>query len=260
MGGADTPQSRLESQRLELKLRSVGHQILLAVGDSTSRVLPIEEIDGEYHIGFSDSLAILPNDLVDAADEAMAEANLPTRYMIRVIECKSQEVVYGYERNQEDLEETISCLDRSLEYGCYKVLVRFPDYVGQRSSQIWLWLVGFGVLGLLGFGVYRFTAHRPGSIRLGKYQFNPGGMFLIIRKERIELTTRESELLHLLYKSLNETVKKETILHVVWGDEGSYDGRTLDVFISRLRKKLIRDERVKLVNVKGVGYKLVVEP
>ena len=84
-------------------------------------------------------------------------------------------------------------------------------------------------------------------------------MYLVYEGERVNMTTRESDLLHLLYKSINNTVKKEHILKEIWGDEGSYDGRTLDVFISKLRKKLAYDPRVKLVNVKGVGYKMVIE-
>ena len=63
----------------------------------------------------------------------------------------------------------------------------------------------------------------------------------------------------MLYEKLNETVEKEVILKEVWGDEGDYVGRTLDVFISKLRKKLEADPNVKIVNIRGVGYKLVVE-
>jgi DNA-binding response OmpR family regulator len=62
----------------------------------------------------------------------------------------------------------------------------------------------------------------------------------------------------LLNNTVNNTVEKEIILKEVWGDEGDYVGRTLDVFISKLRKKLESDDKVKIVNVRGVGYKLVV--
>jgi len=66
-------------------------------------------------------------------------------------------------------------------------------------------------------------------------------------------------LLSLLYASVNETVNKETLLNKVWGDEGDYVGRTLDVYISKLRKKLESDTSIKLKNIRGVGYKLIVE-
>ena len=75
----------------------------------------------------------------------------------------------------------------------------------------------------------------------------------------IDLTGKEAELLNLLYENVNITVKKEEILHQVWGDEGVYEGRTLDVFISKLRKKLEYDESLRILNIRGVGYKLLAE-
>ena len=83
---------------------------------------------------------------------------------------------------------------------------------------------------------------------------------VLIRKEKtIELTSKENELLSLLYEFANETVNKETILNKVWGDEGDYVGRTLDVYISKLRKKLENDSSIELKNIRGIGYKLIVE-
>ena len=64
-------------------------------------------------------------------------------------------------------------------------------------------------------------------------------------------------MLDLLYANLNQTVNREHILQVVWGDEGGYLGRTLDVFISKLRKKLDADSNLKIVNIRGIGYRMV---
>lgn len=64
-------------------------------------------------------------------------------------------------------------------------------------------------------------------------------------------------MLDLLYTNLNQTVNREHILQVVWGDEGDYLGRTLDVFISKLRKKLGADSNLKIVNIRGIGYRMV---
>ena len=80
----------------------------------------------------------------------------------------------------------------------------------------------------------------------------------MINKEFIELTSKEADLLLLLCDSANTTVERENILKTVWGDEGSYVGRTLDVFISKLRKKLEADETIKILNIRGVGYRLVI--
>ena len=82
---------------------------------------------------------------------------------------------------------------------------------------------------------------------------------LILKEERIELSGKESELLMLLAEFMNTTVEREVILNKVWGDEGDYVGRTLDVFISKLRKKLEADPNIKIANIRGIGYKLVLK-
>jgi DNA-binding response OmpR family regulator len=94
---------------------------------------------------------------------------------------------------------------------------------------------------------------------LGEYYFDKRNTELIIEQQRIELTSKEADLLLLLYNAANTTVERGVILNKVWGDEGDYIGRTLDVFISKLRKKLEFDSKVKIVNIRGIGYKLVMD-
>ncbi len=83
-------------------------------------------------------------------------------------------------------------------------------------------------------------------------------MTLRYQNQIIELSSKETDLLAILLKFVNETVERDVILNVVWGDEGDYIGRTLDVFISKLRKKIEADDSLKIVNIRGIGYKLVV--
>ena len=99
----------------------------------------------------------------------------------------------------------------------------------------------------------------PNLVPIGKYQFDKRNTELRIADRKIELTTKEAELLLFLYNTVNTTVEREVILNMVWGDEGDYVGRTLDVFISKLRKKLDADASVKIINIRGVGYKLVAD-
>jgi DNA-binding response OmpR family regulator len=82
-------------------------------------------------------------------------------------------------------------------------------------------------------------------------------MNLSFEDKIIELTSKEADLLFLLYSAANNTLERKVILNTVWGDEGDYVGRTLDVFISKLRKKLEADSNLKIVNIHGVGYKFV---
>jgi hypothetical protein len=100
--------------------------------------------------------------------------------------------------------------------------------------------------------------HNVHMISLGVYLFNRITGELKLNEQKTQLTGKESDLLQLLFENLNTTVERDVILSEVWGDEGDYVGRTLDVFISKLRKKLEEDNSVKIANVRGVGYKLVI--
>lgn len=94
---------------------------------------------------------------------------------------------------------------------------------------------------------------------LGSYTFDSRQSLLFHgKKKKKKLTLREAELLKLLCENQNQVVSKTSILLKVWGDDSFFNSRSMDVFISRLRKHLEKEERVNLVNLRGVGYKLVV--
>lgn len=95
-------------------------------------------------------------------------------------------------------------------------------------------------------------------ISIGQFQFDQKRMILSLKAQSIELSTKEADLLFLLYSNENKTLERGYILNHIWGDEGDYVGRTLDVFISKLRKKLEADPALKIINVRGVGYRFVV--
>lgn len=95
------------------------------------------------------------------------------------------------------------------------------------------------------------------SVMIGDTWFDQKNMTLLYSNEKTELSSKESDLLSLLFKNKNQTIEREHILKIVWGDEGDYIGRTLDVFVSKLRKKLEPDQRLKIVNIRGIGYKFI---
>lgn len=92
---------------------------------------------------------------------------------------------------------------------------------------------------------------------LGLYTFYPSTQTLQIGGEEIELSFRESELLRLLCESGTLTVDTKDILLQLWGNDSFYNTRSLHVFITKLRHKLEKDPRIKILNVRGIGYKLV---
>lgn len=84
--------------------------------------------------------------------------------------------------------------------------------------------------------------------------FKPAEFKLSVGEDAIRLTARENELLQFLWEHQNNVVKREDILLKIWGDDDYFLGRSLDVFISRLRKYLKADENIQIDNVHGVGF------
>jgi DNA-binding response OmpR family regulator len=91
---------------------------------------------------------------------------------------------------------------------------------------------------------------------LGVFRFDPSNYRLLKGTEEKQLTQKESDVLKLLCQNENETVKRDLILSTVWGNTDYFTGRSLDVFISKLRKYLKEDERINIENVHGVGFRL----
>ncbi|MDB2317514.1 response regulator transcription factor [Flavobacteriales bacterium] len=94
---------------------------------------------------------------------------------------------------------------------------------------------------------------------IGSYQLDVKEQKLIIGKDQRQLTLKETKLLSLLSLKENTIIKRENILLNLWGKNDYFLGRSLDVFISRLRKYLKKDENIHLENIRGVGFKLNVK-
>jgi DNA-binding response OmpR family regulator len=96
------------------------------------------------------------------------------------------------------------------------------------------------------------------QFQVGKYIFNSEERQLKLGEEQQKLTTKENELLKLLCKNVNGVLERNNALKAVWGDDNYFNGRSMDVYIAKLRKYLKQDENVEIVNVHGKGFKLFV--
>ncbi len=92
--------------------------------------------------------------------------------------------------------------------------------------------------------------------KIGKYQFDYENLRLLFKLSQINLTIKEASLLQLLFSRQNQIIKREEILILIWGDDDYFLGRSLDVFISRLRNYLKEDNSIKIENIHGVGFRL----
>jgi DNA-binding response OmpR family regulator len=96
------------------------------------------------------------------------------------------------------------------------------------------------------------------TFQIGLYAFDPENFRLVHPAAEKTLTAREADILKLLIEHRNRILKREEILNAVWGNDDYFLGRSLDVFISKLRKYLKEDPAVQIVNYHGVGFRLEV--
>jgi DNA-binding response OmpR family regulator len=96
------------------------------------------------------------------------------------------------------------------------------------------------------------------SFQLASVEFNPISRSLKIAGEERKLTTKESQLLNLLCKNQTEILDRQAALRAIWGDDNYFNGRSMDVYIAKLRKLLKEEERIEILNIHGKGFRLIV--
>jgi DNA-binding response OmpR family regulator len=250
------------SAKVKIALREVGHHLLLANQDSSSRVLPIVEVeDLKYRLSFQEELPIMPQELLNRVEKQFQKHALPTEYRIEVLQCSDGEVAYSYERSPEK-EGEISCGGRPLPSACYNIELAFGE-ASPLSGNVKVLLAFILIVALFLFllpgrevKAKKSSKEQETYAPIGNFRFYPKESKLVKQAEEISLSQKECELLQLFISRPNELITRDELSKKVWEDKGVIVGRSLDTYISKLRKKLKGDERIKLSNVHGVGYKL----
>mgnify|MGYP001561505469 FL=1 len=101
------------------------------------------------------------------------------------------------------------------------------------------------------------SAARPAPLAVGRFLFDAGQQRLTLGERVFELSARETALLAMLCERRGEVVPTQLILQRIWGDDSFFNARSLHVFVTRLRHRLASDPDIRLVNARGVGYKLL---
>jgi hypothetical protein len=253
------------SKLVKVALRNAGNSLLLQSNDSTSLVLPVIETENNnFQLSFQTELSITPDSLVKAIDKNFTALNFPNDYLVEVINCSNQEVSYSYSVSNNEEKNIVPCLGRNLPLTCYAINVSFNQsttLMGLNFGSSWYLLL---LLGLLGAMLLYLTKKKQVSkiqdassfATIGDYKFYKEQNELVKNGKNIKLTSKESELLQIFCDHQNHVVKRDLLIKEVWEDKGVFVGRSLDTFISKLRKKFKDDNRVNLLNVHGVGYKL----
>jgi len=97
------------------------------------------------------------------------------------------------------------------------------------------------------------------DIKVGAIKYEPGYRLLHLKDGVKKLTTKENQLLQLLVKNQNEILDRHATLRAIWGDDNYFNGRSMDVYIAKLRKALKEDASVEIMNVHGKGFKLIMK-
>jgi len=268
-------------KHLEIVLRAIGHEILLHSKDSTSRVLPVKTVnDNTYRIALENSFEFMPDTLMSIVHQQLAKTDRLGDYTVSVNDCYQNQTVFAYEVNtaKGDLKP---CRRRELKKGCYVIEISFLSKKSFNYSWLPLALIPVVFAGLFfARGWNRISASRelieekadkspsgetesvPAITdykKVGNFVFFESKGILSLNDETIELSVKEGKALSILVSNQNEVVGRDLLMKEIWEDDGVFViTRNVDVLISKLRKRLSADPSVKIVNVHGKGYKMMI--
>ncbi|GAB3959515.1 hypothetical protein GCM10028805_55780 [Spirosoma harenae] len=259
------------AQKVNLALRRTAHHLLSNAGDDSSRIEPVKQSDDRtflIRINRSFNYDQLPNLL----KESFQVHDIKDNYDVAVLDCANGEVQLGYNFRDFINTKEVSCVGRKQIAGCYTLQVSFSQLERSPESSTMAWGLPAGILLIgLGYVVWRkrvvsgpinHTLPDPkttGFIEFGRSSFDDKTQTLHSGTDRHKLTYREAKLLRFLISHANQVIDRDLILKSVWEDEGIIVGRSLDVFISRLRKLLVDDPTVRIVAIHGIGYRLEIQ-
>jgi hypothetical protein len=252
--------------RREVLLRRIGDELLLQSGDRTSRVLPVKKIaENEYQIRFENDLTFQPESLVNTTRRLLAKDPLTSDYIVNVLNRGDASVAYGFAISGNKKDDIVACKGRKQPKASYMINIKFKP-TGINTAKKGYLLGGLPFLAFIGFVFFRSVKTRraapgdqnTGMLTLGSVLFDVKNRQLTINGNTIDLTGTETRILGILALSPNETIARSRLQKEIWEDEGVIVGRSLDMFVSKLRKKLEFDPNINIVVIRGKGYKLEV--
>lgn len=265
--------TEFESAKQIIVMRKIANEILRYTGDSSSAILPVERLSPTaFRIPFATSFRFMPDSLVAIIERVMKSQQQPEHYLVNVQDCYTRQVIFGYMIAGTEQNTLVPCLGREQPKLRYCIDIRYPENEWGTEKLLYILAAGLLVTGIGLAAWKRFNRHKqpvtlsttvPGftpaseksQIDIGRYLFFPEEQILVHDGIATQLTGKEAGILQILASQIGETIERQQ-LQKLWEDEGVIVGRSLDVFISKLRKKLEKDPAVKITNIHGKGYKL----
>ncbi|MBC7886122.1 MAG: response regulator transcription factor [Saprospiraceae bacterium] len=252
-------------QKINLALRRTADLLLRQSGDSTSRIPAVKEVSkGVWQVKLEQPFSY--EQLPALLQASLDQHDIRQAYDVTVRRCNDGTIDLGYNYLDFKNKSGVACSGREKPTGCHFIEITFLESAAQ--SPFYGGLGGILLLILGGMVMFWFFRRQHGSpavpesdnetdwLEFGNSRIDVNGQVLICNGVRQTLTFREAKLLRLFAANFDRLLEREYILEQVWADEGILVGRSVDVFVSRLRKKLATDLSVGIVVVHGVGYRL----
>ena len=257
------------TEKVNLALRRTAHRLLKSSGDSTSRIEPVKVLnESNFMIRLSKNFNY--DNLPRLLEESFEIHQIEDNYDVSVLNCDDGKLELGYNYLDFKKDKDVACGGRKQSENCYDLKVFFTEKTIQNTSKS-LWLIPLWGLFIGGFVYWKGKNSTPNNnpknvieielsdkIIFGNSSLNFSNQLLNSGNIQHNLTYREAKLLKLFVDNVNQLLERDFIMKSVWEDEGITVGRSLDVFVSRLRKMLQADANVQIVTLHGVGYKLQV--
>lgn len=260
-------------EKVNLALRRTAHLLLTEAGDSTSKIPPVHQIEsGQWLLRLEQPFSY--ERLPALLQESFQMHDIQEYYNVMVLRCDDGELTLGYSSREREQNKDAgeACLGREREDVCCDLKISFPDLLSEQNDfqyLKWLTALALGAAGALALQYLIRRKRKPlpetdtasageNLIVFGKSKLDISNQTLYSGSNVHKLTYREAKLLQLFANRPNQLLERQFILENVWADEGILVGRSVDVFVSRLRKLLRDDPAVAIAAVHGVGYRLEV--
>lgn len=252
--------------KIQVSIRSALDKMYDLEQDSFSTIPPVIQTEKDFTVTLQKPINYdtFPHFL----HSELTNRNIDLEYNVQISRCVGDSIILAYDRLS-FMNANTPCKSRHTNYDCQILKITF--YEEERSSVAVPLILSLTILsiGLLGFIFIKkkepsednakndnTERNQPKAYTLGNTIFIPDNQLLRFLNEEKTLTHRECKLLEYFAKNPNLILKRDDITDAVWKEDGIITGRSLDVFVSRLRKLLSLDERLQIKNIHGVGYKL----